>query len=73
MRPVCAKPSNVRSHAVSELNTQRPVQFEIMAAAREAVEAWIRKAKLPPPVIACSPAGCTSPRTLGARQYAPHP
>jgi len=54
---------------VLQQKTQRPVQFEISAPTREAVEAWIRKAGLKTDDYLFPSRLHTSPH-LGTRQYA---
>ncbi len=54
---------------VLQRKTQRPVQLEIMAAAREAVEAWIRRARLQPADY-LFPSRIHKSEHLGTRQYA---
>ena len=49
--------------------TQRPVQFEITAPVREAVEAWIRKARLQPGDF-LFPSRIHKSGHIGTRQYA---
>jgi integrase len=54
---------------VMQLKTQRPVQFEITPAAREAVQAWIKQAGLKPENFLFPSRLHDSPH-LGTRQYA---
>jgi integrase len=54
---------------VLQQKTQRPVQFEISPATREAVEAWMRKAGLRPDDYLFPSRVRRSPH-LGTRQYA---
>ena len=46
VRDICQGEHVAARAIVLQRKTQRPVQFEITALAREAVEAWIRKARL---------------------------
>jgi hypothetical protein len=72
VRDVCHGDRVASRVTVLQQKTQRPVQFEISPATREAVEAWIRNAGLRfddylfPSRVRRSP-------HLGTRQYAPHP
>jgi integrase len=69
VRDIC-KGDRVAARAiVLQRKTQRPVQFEIMAPAREAVEAWIRKARLQPADY-LFPSRIHKSEHLGTRQYA---
>lgn len=52
-----------------QLKTQRPVQFEITPATREAVQAWIKQAGLKPENFLFPSRMHVSPH-LGTRQYA---
>ena len=54
---------------VMQKKTQRPVQFEITAPTREALEAWIKSAKLQSDSFLFPSRVHTSPH-LGTRQYA---
>jgi integrase len=54
---------------VLQRKTQRPVQFEITAAAREAVKAWIDKARLESADYLFPTRGARQ-RHIGTRQYA---
>jgi len=69
VRDVCHGDRVASRATVMQQKTQRPVQFEISPATREAVDAWIRKAGLRaddylfPSRVHCSP-------HLGTRQYA---
>jgi len=54
---------------VLQRKTQRPVQFEITAPAREAVEAWIRRARLQPNDF-LFPSRLHKSTHIGTRQYA---
>src|SRR5438132_11139796 len=54
---------------VTQHKTQRPVQFEITAAAREALQAWIKQAGLKPEDFLFPSRLHDSPH-LGTRQYA---
>ena len=48
VRDVCHGDRVASRATVMQQKTQRPVQFEISPATREAVDAWIRKASLRP-------------------------
>jgi len=69
VRDVCHGDRVASRATVMQQKTQRPVQFEISPATREAIDAWIRKAGLRaddylfPSRVHCSP-------HLGTRQYA---
>jgi len=54
---------------VLQRKTQRPVQFEITPPAREAVEAWIRRARLQPGDF-LFPSRIHKSTHIGTRQYA---
>jgi integrase len=69
VRDVCHS-DRVSSRAmVLQQKTQRPVQFEITTATREALEAWIKSAGLRPDSFLFPSRVHTSPH-LGTRQYA---
>jgi len=69
VRDVCHGDQVASRAIVMQQKTQRPVQFEITQAAREAVQAWIKQAALKPEdfLFPCRLHG--SPH-LGTRQYA---
>ena len=53
--PIADNSESKMDPTVLQQKTQRPVQFEISAATREAVEAWIRKAGLRPDACCSDP------------------
>ena len=69
VRDVCHGERVASRATVLQKKTQRPVQFEISAATREAVEAWIRNAGLRPDDYLFPSRVRRSPH-LGTRQYA---
>ena len=69
VRDVCHADRVASRATVLQQKTQRPVQFEISSATREAVEAWMRKADLRPDDYLFPSRVRRSPH-LGARQYA---
>jgi site-specific recombinase XerC len=69
VRDVCQGERVAPRACVLQRKTQRPVQFEIMAPAREAVEAWIRKAHLQTQDY-LFPSRCRKATHIGTRQYA---
>ncbi len=69
VRDVCHADQVATRATVMQLKTQRPVQFEITPAAREAVQAWIKQAGLKPENFLFPSRLHESPH-LGTRQYA---
>jgi integrase len=69
VRDVCHGDQVATRAAVMQLKTQRPVQFEITPAARESVQAWIKRAGLRPGDFLFPNRIHDSPH-LGTRQYA---
>jgi len=69
VRDVCHGDRVASRATVLQQKTQRPVQFEISPATREAVEAWIRKAGLRFDDCLFPSRARRSPH-LGTRQYA---
>ena len=69
VRDVCLGDRVASRATVLQQKTQRPVQFEISPATREAVEAWIGKADLKSDDYLCPSRVRRSPH-LGTRQYA---
>ena len=69
VRDVCHGDRVASRATVLQQKTQRPVQFEISPATREAVDAWIRKASLRPDDYLLPSRVHCSPH-LGTRQYA---
>ena len=69
VRDVCQGEHVAARAIVLQRKTQRPVQFEITAPAREAIEAWIRKARLQPSDF-LFPSRIHKSEHLGTRQYA---
>jgi integrase len=69
VRDICHGDRVATRAMVLQQKTQRPVQFEITPAAREAVEAWIRTAGLKPDGFLFSSRVHKSAH-LGTRQYA---
>jgi integrase len=69
VRDVCHGDRVAGRATVLQQKTQRPVQFEISAATREAVEGWIRKAGLKSDDFLFPSRVHRSPH-LGTRQYA---
>lgn len=69
VRDICQGEHVAPRAIVLQRKTQRPVQFEITAPAREAVEAWIRKARLQPADY-LFPSRIHRSEHLGTRQYA---
>ena len=69
VRDICHGDHVAPRACVMQRKTQRPVQFEITPPAREAVEAWIRKAKLQSADY-LFPSRLHNSTHLGTRQYA---
>lgn len=69
VRDVCHGEQVATRTVVMQHKTQRPVQFEITQAARDAVQAWIRQAALRPADYLFPSRLHASPH-LGTRQYA---
>jgi integrase len=69
VRDVCHGEQVASRAVVLQHKTQRPVQFEITQAARDAVQAWIRQAALNPEDYLFPSRLHESPH-LGTRQYA---
>lgn len=69
VRDVCHGGQVATRATVMQLKTQRPVQFEITPATREAVQAWIKQAGLKPENFLFPSRMHDSPH-LGTRQYA---
>ena len=69
VRDLCHGDRIAARACVLQRKTQRPVQFEISPAAREAVEAWIRKARLQPTDY-LFPSRIHKSGHIGTRQYA---
>ena len=69
VRDVCHGNRVAARATVIQLKTKHPVQFEITLAAREAVQAWIKLARLRPEDFLFPSRLQDSPH-LGARQYA---
>src|SRR5262245_50958727 len=69
VRDVCHGDRVASRATVLQQKTQRPVQFEISSAPREAVESWLRKAGLRPDDYLFPSRVRRSPH-LGTRQYA---
>jgi hypothetical protein len=69
VRDVCQGERVAPRACVLQRKTQRPVQFEITAPAREAVEAWIRKAHLQTQDY-LFPSRSRKATHIGTRQYA---
>jgi integrase len=69
VRDVCHGDRVANRAIVLQQKTQRPVQFEITAPTREAVEAWIKKASLKADDY-LFPSRIQSSPHLGTRQYA---
>jgi integrase len=69
VRDVCHGDQVAARAIVMQLKTQRPVQFEITAATRDAVQAWIKQAGLKPEDFLFPSRLHDSPH-LGDRQYA---
>jgi integrase len=69
VRDVCHGDRVAGRETVLQQKTQRPVQFEIPASTREAVERWVRKAGLRPDDYLFPSRVRRSPH-LGTRQYA---
>jgi len=69
VRDVCHGDQVASRAVVLQHKTQRPVQFEITQAARDAVRAWIRQAALKPEDY-LFPSRLHDPPHLGTRQYA---
>ena len=69
VRDVCHGDQVARRATVMQLKTQRPVQFEITPATREALQAWIKLAGLRSDGFLFPSRIHDSPH-LGARQYA---
>ena len=67
VRDVCQGPSVLTRSAVIQRKTQRPVQFEITEAARDAVSAWVSSADLKPANFLFP--GRQKERHLSTRQY----
>ena len=69
VRDVCHGDQVATRAIVMQHKTQRPVQFEITQATREALQAWIRQARLKPEDFLFPSRLHDSPH-LGTRQYA---
>lgn len=69
VRDVCQGDQVAKRAIVLQRKTQRPVQFEIAAAAREAVQAWIKHAGLKSEDF-LFPSRLSGSPHLGTRQYA---
>lgn len=69
VRDVCHGDQVATRAIVLQRKTQRPVQFEITAAAREAVQAWIKHARLKSDDF-LFPSRLNGSPHLGTRQYA---
>ena len=69
VRDICHGDRVANRAIVLQQKTQRPVQFEITAPTREAVEAWIKKASLKADDY-LFPSRIRSSPHLGTRQYA---
>lgn len=69
VRDVCHGDQVARCAVVMQHKTQRPVQFEIAQAARDALQAWIKQAGLRPEDFLFPSRLHDSPH-LGSRQYA---
>jgi len=69
VRDICQGSRVATRAVVLQRKTQRPVQFEITAPAREAVEAWIRRARLQSDDY-LFPSRIHESEHLGTRQYA---
>ncbi len=69
VRDVCHCDQVATRGVVLQHKTQRPVQFEITQAARDAVQAWIRQAQLRPEDY-LFPSWLHGSPHLGTRQYA---
>lgn len=69
VRDVCHGDQVATRAIVMQQKTSHPVQFEITSVTREAVQAWIRKAKLKPDDYLFPSRVHDSPH-LGTRQYA---
>jgi hypothetical protein len=71
IRDVCRRDRVASRATVLQQKTQRPVEFEISPATRDAVETCLRQAGLRDLTTTCSRARYVARRTLGTRQYAP--
>ena len=69
VRDVCHGDQMATRAIVMQHKTQRPVQFEITLATREALQAWIKQAELKPEDFLFPSRLHASPH-LGTRQYA---
>jgi site-specific recombinase XerD len=69
VRDICHGDRVAARACVMQRKTQRPVQFEITAPAREAVEAWIRRARLQSGDFVF-PSRIHKSGHIGTRQYA---
>ena len=69
VRDICQGDHVAARAIVLQRKTQRPVQFEITAPAREAVEAWIRRARLQATDF-LFPSRIRKSGHIGTRQYA---
>lgn len=69
VRDVCHGDQVATRAIVMQHKTQRPVQFEITQATRDALQTWIKQAGLKQRT-SCSRADCTTPFIWGTRQYA---
>jgi len=69
VRDICHGDRIAARACLLQRKTQRPVQFEITPPAREAVEAWIRKARLQPGDY-LFPSRIRKSTHIGTRQYA---
>jgi integrase len=69
VRDICHGDRVAARAKVLQRKTQRPVQFEITPPAREALEAWIRKARLQPSDF-LFPSRIRKSAHIGTRQYA---
>jgi site-specific recombinase XerD len=69
VRDICHGDRVAARACVMQRKTQRPVQFEITAPAREAVEAWIRRARLQQSDF-LFPSRIHKSGHIGTRQYA---
>ncbi len=69
VRDICHGDQVAARAVVLQSKTQRPVQFEITAAARDAAKAWITKAKLESADYLFPSRGARQ-RHIGTRQYA---
>ena len=69
VRDICHGDQVATRAVVMQHKTQRPVQFEITAATREAVQKWIKQAGLKVRGLRVCPSSIHDSPHLGTRQY----